>query len=47
MVFVASLPGAAVLLADWVRRTPSAALLERPLPLGLGVLARRHGAPDV
>jgi uncharacterized membrane protein YbhN (UPF0104 family) len=43
MVFVASLPGAAVLVADWVRRTRSAPLLERPLPGGLGVLARRDG----
>ncbi|MDP9346841.1 MAG: UPF0104 family protein, partial [Actinomycetota bacterium] len=46
MVFVASLPGAAVVVADWVRRTRSAPWLERPLPGGLGVLARRHGAPD-
>ena len=30
MVFVASLPGAAVLLADWVRRTPSAPWLGAP-----------------
>jgi glycosyltransferase 2 family protein len=47
MVFVASLPGAAVLVADWVRRTPRAPRLELPLPVGLGVLGRRHGAPDV
>ena len=46
MVFVASLPGAAVLVAPWVRRTPSAPWLERPLPGWLGVLARRDGAPD-
>jgi uncharacterized membrane protein YbhN (UPF0104 family) len=36
MVFVASLPGAAVLVAGWVARTPR----------GLGALAPRHGAPD-
>jgi uncharacterized membrane protein YbhN (UPF0104 family) len=36
MVFVASLPGAAVLVAGWVSRTPH----------GLGALAPRHGAPD-
>jgi uncharacterized membrane protein YbhN (UPF0104 family) len=43
MVFVASLPGAAVLVAAWVRRTRSAPWLERPLPGGLGILARRDG----
>jgi hypothetical protein len=42
---VASLPGAAVLVADWVRRTPSAPWLERPRPLA--ILARREGATDV
>lgn len=47
MVFVASLPGAAVLVADWVRRTPSAPRLGRPFPGALGVLAPREGAPDV
>jgi glycosyltransferase 2 family protein len=47
MVFVASLPGAAVLVADWVRRTPSPLRLGRPSPGALGVLARREGAPDV
>ena len=36
MVFVASLPGAAVLVADWVRRTPSVPWLERPLAGGEG-----------
>jgi glycosyltransferase 2 family protein len=46
MVFVACLPGAAVLVAAWVRRTRSAPWLERALPGGLGVLARRDGAPD-
>ena len=43
MVFVASLPGAAVLVAAWVRRTRSAPWLERPLPGGLGILAPRDG----
>ena len=47
MVFVASLPGAAVLVAAWVRRTRSAPWRERPLASGLGVLARREGAADV
>jgi glycosyltransferase 2 family protein len=48
MVFVASLPGAAVLVAAWVRRTRSAPWLERrPLPPRLGLLARREGGPDV
>jgi glycosyltransferase 2 family protein len=47
MVFVASLPGAAVLVAAWVRRIRSAPRPQRPLPAGLGVLARRDGAPDV
>ena len=44
MVFVASLPGIAVLVVDWVRRTPSAPRLERPL--ALGILARREEATD-
>ena len=43
MVFVASLPGAAVLVAVWIRRTRSAHRLERPLP---GVAARWDGAAD-
>jgi uncharacterized membrane protein YbhN (UPF0104 family) len=49
MVFVASLPGAAVLMAAWVRRTRSAPWLERqPVPpVRLGVFARRDGDPDV
>jgi uncharacterized membrane protein YbhN (UPF0104 family) len=47
MVFAASLPGAAVLVAAWVRRTRPAPWLERPLPGRLGILARRDGAPDV
>ncbi|MEA2286729.1 MAG: hypothetical protein QOJ21_2772 [Solirubrobacteraceae bacterium] len=46
MVFAASLPGAAVLVAAWVRRTRSAPRLERPLPRGLRLLARKDGAPD-
>jgi hypothetical protein len=41
LVFAASLPGAAVLAADWVRGTQSARRRE------LGVLARRDEAPDV
>jgi glycosyltransferase 2 family protein len=36
MAFVASLPGAAVLVADWLRRTPSVPWLERPLAGGEG-----------
>jgi uncharacterized membrane protein YbhN (UPF0104 family) len=47
MVFVASLPGAAVLVAAWVRRTRPAPWFERTLPGRLGVLARRDGAQDV
>jgi uncharacterized membrane protein YbhN (UPF0104 family) len=46
MVSVASLPGAAVLLSAWVRRSRSAPWLEWPLPARLAVLARRDGAPD-
>jgi glycosyltransferase 2 family protein len=46
MVFVASLPGAAVLLAAWVRRSRSAPWLAWPLPARLAVLAHRDGAPD-
>ena len=46
MVFVASLPGAAVLVVAWVRRTRSASSPERPLPGGLAVVACRDGAPD-
>jgi len=42
MVFVASLPGAAVLVAAWVCRTRSAPWL----PGRLGVLARHDGAQD-
>jgi uncharacterized membrane protein YbhN (UPF0104 family) len=36
MVFAASLPGAAVLVADWLRRTRSAPWLARPLAGGEG-----------
>jgi uncharacterized membrane protein YbhN (UPF0104 family) len=46
MVFVATLPGAAVLLADWVRRTPSAPRRERPRPGELRVLTRRDGTSN-
>jgi uncharacterized membrane protein YbhN (UPF0104 family) len=44
MVFVSSLPGAAILLTAWLRGAPSAPLLE--LPGGLRALARRDGGPD-
>jgi uncharacterized membrane protein YbhN (UPF0104 family) len=44
MAFVASLPGAAVLVGAWVRRTRSTTW--RPLPGGLGILARRGGGSD-
>jgi hypothetical protein len=40
MVFVSSLPGAAVLVIAWTRRTRSAPSLGRPLPAGRG------GPPD-
>jgi hypothetical protein len=46
MVFVASLPGAAVLVAAWVRRTRSKPWLARPLPDRPGIVVRRYGAPD-
>jgi glycosyltransferase 2 family protein len=46
MVFVASLPGAAVLVAAWVRRSRSAPARERPFAGGLGALGRVDGAPD-
>jgi len=47
MVFVASLPGAVVLVAAWVCRTRLAPRPRRPLPGGLGVPAHWDGAPDV
>jgi glycosyltransferase 2 family protein len=47
MVFVASLPGAVVLVAAWVRRTPSAPWRGRPFLGGLRVPAHRDGALDV
>ncbi|HMJ34538.1 MAG TPA: hypothetical protein VK501_11525 [Baekduia sp.] len=46
MVFAASLPGAAVLVVDWVRRTPSAPWLEQPAGRVLRVPARPEAAPD-
>ncbi len=46
MVFVASLPGAAVLAAAWLRRSRSAPWRGRPLPGKVRVLARGEGAPD-
>jgi uncharacterized membrane protein YbhN (UPF0104 family) len=47
MVFVASLPGAVVLVAVWVSRTRSAPWRRRPLLDGLGVHTRLDGAQDV
>jgi glycosyltransferase 2 family protein len=47
IVFVASLPGALVLVATWLRRTRSAPWRGRPLLGRLGVPARLDGAPDV
>jgi uncharacterized membrane protein YbhN (UPF0104 family) len=47
MVFVASLPGAAVLIAAWVCRTRSAPWRGQPLPRGLGAPGRWEGAADV
>jgi hypothetical protein len=46
MVFAASLPGAAVLVVDWVRRTRSAPWLEQPAGRVLRVPARPEAAPD-
>ena len=47
MVFVASLPGAVVLVAAWLYRTRSRRWRGRPPLGGLGVPAHRHGALDV
>ena len=47
MVFAATLPGAAVLVAAWARRGRSAPWLARPLPRRLGIAARGDGATDV
>jgi glycosyltransferase 2 family protein len=47
MVFVASLPGAVVLLVAWMYRTRSAPWRGRPLGGGFAVPARLDGAPDV
>ena len=47
MVFVASLPGAVVLVAAWVCRTRPAPWLGRPHLSGLGGPAPLDGAPDV
>jgi glycosyltransferase 2 family protein len=46
MVFVASLPGAAVLIVAWWRRARSAARARTPLADRRGILPRRDGAPD-
>jgi uncharacterized membrane protein YbhN (UPF0104 family) len=47
MAFVASLPGAVVLVAAWACRTRSAPWRGRPLLGGLGIHARLDGAQDV
>jgi glycosyltransferase 2 family protein len=47
MVFVASLPGAVVLVAAWLYRTQSSSRRVRPLLGALGVPTHRHGALDV
>jgi uncharacterized membrane protein YbhN (UPF0104 family) len=46
MVFVASLPGALVLVVAWLGRTGWAPSLERRLPGGLRMLGRGDGAAD-
>jgi uncharacterized membrane protein YbhN (UPF0104 family) len=46
MAFVASLPGAAVLLVAWLRRTRPAPRFGRPRTGGVGIFARRDEAPD-
>jgi uncharacterized membrane protein YbhN (UPF0104 family) len=46
MVFVATLPGAVVLIAAWACRSRSASWLERPLPGRARVLAGEDGAAD-
>jgi glycosyltransferase 2 family protein len=46
MVFVASLPGALVLVVAWLGRTGWAPALERRLPGGLRMLVRGDGAAD-
>jgi glycosyltransferase 2 family protein len=46
MVFVASLPGAVVLVAAWLYRTRSRPWRGRPVIGGLGVPARLDGSPD-
>ena len=46
MVFVASLPGALVLVASWVHRTRSAPRRNRPALGALRVRPDWHGAPD-
>jgi hypothetical protein len=46
MTFVSALPGAAVLLAAWLRRARSAPRLGPPLPEGPRVPARRRRGSD-
>ncbi|HEY6757894.1 MAG TPA: lysylphosphatidylglycerol synthase transmembrane domain-containing protein [Baekduia sp.] len=47
MVFVASLPGAAVLVVAWVRRTRPTPSLDQPAGRGLRLTPRPEGASDV
>jgi len=47
MLFVACLPGAAVLVAAWVQRTRSERWLRRPLPARRAIPARQDGGADV
>jgi hypothetical protein len=47
MVFVASLPGAAVLVVAWVRGTRPTPWLEQPAGRGLRLTPRPEGASDV
>ena len=46
MVFVASLPGAVVLVAAWVRRSGLGAVAAQPFQGRLGVRVHRHGAAN-
>jgi uncharacterized membrane protein YbhN (UPF0104 family) len=47
MVLAASLPGAAVLVAVWLRRAAQPPRRPQPLPGRLGISRRREGAADV
>jgi hypothetical protein len=46
MTFVAALPGTAVLLLAWLRRTRSLPRIARPPAGALGIFARRDEASD-